>query len=189
MKRRNAIKNLGLSFGSIALSGSVISLSQSCQTSGDKWSPMFFNKNQVSEIEKIMELIIPETDTPGAISLKIIRFADSYLNVTLSNSNKKLFQDNLNFLFDKIKNESEGLNDKNKIYEAFLKEYLNKKDFKNENEKKLTDLLESIRLLSVRSYMINEYVMTKILRYQISPGKYQGCADLDEYGTQAGVTY
>ena len=31
--------------------------------------------------------------------------------------------------------------------------------------------------------------MTKILRYQISPGKYQGCADLDEYGTQAGVTY
>ena len=150
---------------------------------------MFFNKNQVSEIEKIMELIIPETDTPGAISLKIIRFADSYLNVTLSNSNKKLFQDNLNFLFDKIKNESEGLNDKNKIYEAFLKEYLNKKDFKNENEKKLTDLLESIRLLSVRSYMINEYVMTKILRYQISPGKYQGCADLDEYGTQAGVTY
>ena len=178
MKRRNAIKNLGLSFGSIALSGSVISLSQSCQTSGDKWSPMFFNKNQVSEIEKIMELIIPETDTPGAISLKII-----------SNSNKKLFQDNLNFLFDKIKNESEGLNDKNKIYEAFLKEYLNKKDFKNEKEKKLTDLLESIRLLSVRSYMINEYVMTKILRYQISPGKYQGCADLDEYGTQAGVTY
>ena len=102
MKRRNAIKNLGLSFGSIALSGSVISLSQSCQTSGDKWSPIFFNKNQVSEIEKIMELIIPETDTPGAISLKIIRFADSYLNVTLSNSNKKLFQDNLNFLF-KIK--------------------------------------------------------------------------------------
>ncbi len=189
MKRRNAIKNLGLSFGSIALSGSVISLSQSCQTSVDKWSPMFFNKNQVSEIEKIMELIIPETDTPGAISLKIIRFADSYLNVTLSNSNKKLFQDNLNFLFDKIKNESEGLNDKNKIYEAFLKEYLNKKDFKNEKEKKLTDLLESIRLLSVRSYMINEYVMTKILRYQISPGKYQGCADLDEYGTQASVTY
>ena len=96
MKRRNAIKNLGLSFGSIALSGSVISLSQSCQTTGDKWSPMFFDKNQVSEIEKIMELIIPETDTPGAISLKIIRFADSYLNVTLSNSNKKLFQDNLN---------------------------------------------------------------------------------------------
>ena len=57
-----------------------------------------------------MELIIPETDTPGAISLKIIRFADSYK--CYKNSNK--FSDNLNFLFDKIKNESEGLNDKNK---------------------------------------------------------------------------
>ena len=28
--------------------------------------------------------------------------------------------------------------------------------------------------------------MTKILRYQISPGKYKGCL-LDEYGIQAGV--
>ena len=53
MKRRNAIKNLGLSFGSIALSGSVISLSQSCQTTGDKWTPMFLTKIKYPRLKRL----------------------------------------------------------------------------------------------------------------------------------------
>ena len=53
----------------------------------------FFDmKSNIRDLNRILEIIIPETDTPGAIIFKyFIRFVDSYLHVTLSNSHKKAF--------------------------------------------------------------------------------------------------
>ena len=49
MNRRKALKNLGLSLGTITLSPAVLSLLQSCKNDLD-WNPVFFNSNQVSVI-------------------------------------------------------------------------------------------------------------------------------------------
>ena len=42
MNRRKALKNIGISFGSITFSTSILSILQSCQANELDWSPDFF---------------------------------------------------------------------------------------------------------------------------------------------------
>ena len=56
MNRRKAIKNLGLSLGTISLTPAVLSLLQSCQNDLD-WNPVFFDSNQIKFISEITNLI------------------------------------------------------------------------------------------------------------------------------------
>ena len=79
MDRRSAIKNITLSFGTITLSTGTISMIQSCQTNSTDWSPKFFSLAQINFLDRVLEIIIPETDSPGAKSLKLVRFVDAYL--------------------------------------------------------------------------------------------------------------
>ena len=78
MNRRKALKNIGISFGSITFSTSILSILQSCQANELDWSPDFFTTKQISFIDRMFEIIIPETDTPGAISLNLSKFVDAY---------------------------------------------------------------------------------------------------------------
>jgi len=70
MNRRKAIKRISVSFGSIAFSTGLISMVQSCQSDNMSNNFNFFNENQLSFLDRVLEIIIPETQTPGAISLK-----------------------------------------------------------------------------------------------------------------------
>ena len=80
MDRRSAIKNITLSFGTITLSTGTISIIQSCQTNVADWSPKFFSLSDLQFLEKVLEVIIPETDSPGAKSLNLVRFVDRYID-------------------------------------------------------------------------------------------------------------
>ena len=80
MDRRSAIKNITLSFGTITLSTGTISIIQSCQTNPADWNPKFFSLSDLQFLEKVLEIIIPETDSPGAKSLKLVRFVDRYID-------------------------------------------------------------------------------------------------------------
>ena len=88
MNRREALKNISISFGSITLSAGVLSMLQSCQSNNSDWSPEFFSNKQLSFVDRMFEIIIPETDTPGAISLNLSNFVDSYLNRNISSKNQ-----------------------------------------------------------------------------------------------------
>ena len=89
MDRRSAIKNITLSFGTITLSTGTISMIQSCQTDIIKWSPRFFSLYELSFLDKVLEIIIPETDSPGAKSLNLVRFVDSYIYKNIRTSEKE----------------------------------------------------------------------------------------------------
>ena len=78
MDRRAALKNIGVSFGSITLSTGVLSIIQSCQTNDLNWTPKFFTAKRIGFMDRMLEIIIPETDTPGAISLNLSKFIDAY---------------------------------------------------------------------------------------------------------------
>ena len=52
MKRIEALKNLGLSLGTITITPTVLGLLQSCQEDLG-WNPVFFNKKHIKIKEKI----------------------------------------------------------------------------------------------------------------------------------------
>ena len=58
MKRRDALKNIGLSAGLIIATPSIISLLNSCNTNPNNWRPIFLNKEQSKVLIDIVDIII-----------------------------------------------------------------------------------------------------------------------------------
>ena len=81
MDRRKAIKRISLSFGSMTVSTGLISIVQSCQSDDSLNNLKFFNTTQISFLDRVLEIILPETETPGAISLNLSKFIDKRLSI------------------------------------------------------------------------------------------------------------
>ena len=81
MNRRNALKNLGLSFGALAITPTMIGVLKSCATSPSDFSLKFFLKTQLNDIQILLDVILPSTDDgiPGATELGLLKFIDGYL--------------------------------------------------------------------------------------------------------------
>ena len=89
MDRRKAIKRIGASFGAITISSGVISLVQSCNSPRTNKELSFFSKNKINFLDRILEIIIPETESPGANSLNLSKFVDAYVAKNIRTEDQK----------------------------------------------------------------------------------------------------
>ena len=103
MKRRDALKNIGLSAGLIVATPSVISLLNSCNTDPNNWRPIFLNKEQAKVLMDIVDVIIPKTDTPSANEVNVVEFLDKYYKEILDDNRQKWLKNTYAKLVDKIK--------------------------------------------------------------------------------------
>ncbi len=181
MDRRNALKNIGKGLGTITITPSILNLFQSCQNS-TTLNTVFFNKEQFLVVSKLMEIIIPETETPGAISLKLPEFIDAYIYNVIDEDNissNKILKDGLNKFIDLVKSKTK----KEEINKISLKEWedqLKKILISEGNSDIITIAIKDIRKLTVGAYKINEFVGEKLMAYNPVPGQQKGCVDLNE---------
>jgi len=202
MNRRKAIKKIGLSFGSMTLTPSLVSLFQSCKSETD-WTPRFFSSDQLEIVSKFLEIIIPETkDIPGAAELKLIRYIDAF--ATLAKEKETRGIKNLDILVSNTL-DSGSKSSLNKLttedYENQLKKYLlagdnkidqwtdsyNKFWLEDRNGKEIPEealvyfSIRTIREWAVSAYRYNnEYIAKNVLDYRPIPGEHKGCVDLQE---------
>ena len=203
MNRRKALKNLGLSLGTITLSPALLSLLQSCKNDLD-WNPVFFNSNQVNIVSELSDLIIPSgDDIPGSKELNLIKFIDLYIHNISNKKEQDLLKKSMDaFLSDCLiksnKNNIDNLerNDldtsleyyfkiKNSSHSKWRQAYNKNKDQNIENK---TDLIEAfsfnflntIRQLTITAFKGNEYIGENVLAYVPIPGQQKGCVDLQE---------
>lgn len=194
MDRRRALKNLGTGIGAFTLSTSMINLLQSCQNQTNL-NLLTFSSKQFSFISKLMDLIIPSTDLPGATDLKLNIFIDSYISEVWYSQNKDIFIQGLDKCILEVKNHEE----KNLI--ALLDKYLKiDKKISDKYDDMISDYEDKVKLgqnpsfdqnvfqyvfikklrdLSVMSFKINEYIAENVLAYNPIPGNYKGCVDLE----------
>ena len=99
MDRRKALGNIGQGIGTIIVTPSIVSIFQRCQSS-KTFNPTFFIAEDFNLISRLMEIIIPKTDIPGAIELKLPEFVDNYIDAVWDKKSKeninkslKLFKD------------------------------------------------------------------------------------------------
>lgn len=80
MDRRTAISRIGIMFGG-ALSASTLSaLVSGCSTPDeDGFAPSFLSPAQLERVARMADIIIPDTDTPGARAAGVHRFIDTML--------------------------------------------------------------------------------------------------------------
>lgn len=79
LTRREAIRNAVLLVGGAISAAQLGSLESALAATGAESKPRFLSPGQLAMIERIADTIIPETDTPGAISAGVPRFIDVML--------------------------------------------------------------------------------------------------------------
>ena len=78
MKRRQALKHIGLSTGFVVATPTLISLLQSCTAEADAWQPRFLTVDQGKMVTALVDVFLPRTDLPSAGDLNIAQFIDGY---------------------------------------------------------------------------------------------------------------
>ncbi|MDB5260869.1 MAG: gluconate 2-dehydrogenase subunit 3 family protein [Adhaeribacter sp.] len=171
MKRRSAVKNLTL-----AVAGLVSLPAWASGWSSASLGPVAsLTVPEESLLAEIVETIIPETDTPGAKSLKVHQFVmrmitDCYGSAVQGNLEKGLLT------VDQVANG------------AF------NKAFSNLDTRQRTDVLTHlqkaedpatqqfislVKNLTIRGYLNSEYVQLNLLDYKMAPGFYHGCVAIE----------
>jgi len=165
MKRRTAVKSLGLALGTlVALPAWAVG-----------WTPdsmgmdNFVSAADEALLAEIVETLIPETSTPGAKSLKVHLFVQRMI--------KDCYDDQTNARFAQILTQTEALAQKN-FRKSFVNCAVSQRiqlllDLSSTPETK--DTAGLIKNLSIRGYTNSEYYLVNIAKYTIAPGFYHGC--------------
>jgi hypothetical protein len=206
MDRRKALKTIGYGSGAITLTPAVVGLFHSCQNNSSNFVPEYLNKKRFAIVSQLMELILPETEIPGAINLKLPEFLDGYIYTIYSEESQKKISKGLDSfidvaLFDTAKSKADKLTNEDLDFQlakylkadvkkknSWKKEYSDyQKALKNKsNSTKLPsealayDFANQLRSLSITAFRTNEYIGENVLAYAPIPGEQRGCVDLME---------
>ena len=205
MQRRTALKNIGLSFGALTLSSTVVSLFESCQTGAAAWSPEFFTVEQAGFVSKVIDVMLPTTITPGANDLNLAQFMDGYMQhvaspedrtfaqmalpivskLTLEAAGKTSVTDITNedvdvqlnrfLLADAATQEARG-----KALDVWAEATENGKTLVIPEEGVAQAMINSLRRLAVFSFKNSEVIGETVLAYAPVPGEQKGCVSIEE---------
>jgi hypothetical protein len=206
MDRRKALKNMGMALGYTVATPTLLSLVQSCKTEPTiTWAPEFFTMEQGSVLTKLVDIILPKTDTPSASEVQVDIFIDRFAKEVMEKEQQDLLQMSMSKFMDKAladsgKEKIEDLTseDLEPILAAALKvskeekvTYMDMINSYNEavaegREANLEDgisrftFADNLRGLTIWGYKTSEYVGEEVLAYLPVPGEYIGCADTQE---------
>ena len=207
MKRRQALKNIGLGAGIFIVGPSTLSLLQSCKGEPEyEWQPVFLSASHGFALKKILNVILPPTDTPGAEDLNIAQFIDSYMDQVVEPERREEFQRSADAFSRAFKNEydkeqEEGENDE---FENLIKKYLKASPAEKEKyAKRNTETqdaqeqesevkidadagayayLTGIRGMAIWAWKNSEEVGENVMWYDPIPGEYIPCGSVDDLG-------
>lgn len=208
MKRRSALKNMGMAFGYAAATPTLLSVLQSCKDKAPyaEWTPTFFDKDKGYALAQMVDVILPKTETPSATEVNVHLFIDQFAKEVLPPEQQGFTKMLMDKFLGKVVSESgkENLQDVDaEDFEPLLDKYLAKRtDAEMEaqeeaignyieaamkgEETQLDDdvacyaFADNIRNISIWAYKSSEFVGEEVLAYLPIPGEYVACGDVNE---------
>ena len=189
MDRRRVLKKIGYGSSAMVVTPQIINMLHSCKSNVNKYLPIFFANNQFQFVSKIMDLVIPKTDIPGAIELKLPEFLDNYIVVVMNQNDKETILRRTNNFIKLILNETKkngsmeiNSNDLNTQLKKYLlasdKQIESWEEANKSQELEVYNYLIQIRSLTLNAFRLNEYIGEKVLAYDPIPGERKVCLDL-----------
>ncbi len=90
MDRRSALKKTGLLAGAAVAMPSILSILHACKREPRlTWQPEFFTEDEAQTIASLVDMILPRTDTPGALDVKVDVFIDRIIAKTYDAEGQK----------------------------------------------------------------------------------------------------
>lgn len=190
MKRRDALKNLGLATGFFVATPTIVSLLQSCTSDVKTWIPKFLTNDLGIALTKIVDIILPKTENlPSATELNVPQFIDKYLNEVLEDEDQAKFRVAFENMVSMLRPNPEEPIDKvtDEAYKTLLdKHMLIKDEIDLEREDNLESLeltksefLNSLKWMTINAYLTTEQIGENVLVYDPVPSQYY-CGDLQE---------
>jgi hypothetical protein len=190
MNRRSALKKASVLAGSAVAIPSFFSLLQSCKSENRLgWQPLFFTENEAKTIAAILDMILPRTDTPGALDVKSDIFIDKVIAKTYDEeAQAKMRTEIAAFNSECEKNFGNAfveLNpaDREKVLQAAEK---NSGKFSPGvwgtavGKQEPIGFYRSIKSMAIWAYFTSEEIGKNLLAYDPIPGTYEPCMPLSK---------
>ena len=180
LTRRNAIRNAVLLLGGSISVAQISPLISNVAAMDANYRPKFLSKHHFQMTKNLVDLIIPESDTPGALTANVHQFIDLMLDGWAASDTQLRFLDN----FNNIDSRSMAMTgkifaDANKTRQIKLLEELDRESFSDNS----TDIFfREFKALVVFGYYSSEDGASVELRYDRIPGGYIGCIPFSEVG-------
>lgn len=205
MDRRSVLKSLGLAAGATVATPTIFSVLSSCTADRSAWKPTYFNDTQAITITKVVDVIFPVSDLPGAVEVNVPQLIDIMFRDVESEDRQAVFKKGMD-QFRKNFEEKSGksiadasVEDVEVLFEYYMKvkgkdedrvkqlRYANPKELGGQD---LEDFYVYNFLLGTRDYTIfgyysSEKVGKEVLNYDPIPGGFDPCVSLDSLGNKS----
>ncbi|MFD0799417.1 gluconate 2-dehydrogenase subunit 3 family protein [Maribacter chungangensis] len=194
MDRRSALKKTGLLAGAAVAMPSILSILQGCKSEPRlTWQPEFFTEVEAQTIASLVDVILPRTDTPGALDVKVDVFIDKIIAKTYDAEGQgNMRKDIATFNADCKENYGaifSDLDEKEKI--AVLKEAEKTSGTFNPGiwgktigVQEPIGFYRSLKATAIWAYTTSEEIGEKVLNYLPVPGNFEGCVPVSEVGNK-----
>ena len=189
MKRRDALKNLGLAAGFAITAPSIFSLLQSC-TSAPTGLPTYFSKDEKEVVVNLVDIILPKTEgVPSATEVNVPQFIDKYITEVLNAEDQEAIRISFTEIIATLKPtvETDIRDVTTAQYTALLDAHLlvkgdiDKDRLANPEALQPTknEFLNHLKYLTIMAYVGSEEIGENVLMYDPVPTAYY-CGDLQE---------
>lgn len=192
MNRRNALRRTALLAGSAVASPTLLSLLQSCKEQNRvDWEPQFLSQDQAVFVSSFVDTILPRTETPGALDVKVDMFMDLMYAKAYDEKSQEYVVAEIEKFNSQCKEEFgdvfADLSPEDKT--AMLKKVEAETAKFNPGvwgtavgEQKPVAFYRQLKSMTLWAYFSSEEVGKNILSYDPIPGEYLGCIPLSDVG-------
>lgn len=190
MKRRDALKNIGLAAGFAAITPSIFSMLQGCSSNTETWIPSYLTSEEKTVITNLVDIIIPKTATaPAASEVNVPQFIDKYILEVLDVKDQEITRTAFEKIIIILKPDTDSnLSDvTTEQYKSLLDEHMflsEEIDPEREANPEALDMtssefLNQLKWMTIYAYKNSEEVGENVLAYDPIPGAYY-CGELQE---------
>jgi len=177
MKRRKVLKYSGLLTAAGLSAGTISAIISGCGPSQPAPSDVTgWNVDQIEQLKAITNVIMPTTDTPGAIDANIADDFAMHVNSNFESDDKEAFMAGLTDLDNRSNSmfsqnfTSLEISDQESVLNAIA------------DEGGEPNFFEVVKGMTVYLFFTSEVGATQVLNHLPIPGEYQPCIDYAEVG-------
>ncbi len=194
MNRRKAIFNTGVLAGIGLSGGTLLTVFQSCKNESQlNWQPLFFSEAEGTFVARMLDLILPRTDTPGALDIKANIFIDRIIAESYDEESQQKIRSQMSD-FNTACKEKYGqvfsALDENKQIEVLqsAETTSGKLNYgiwgKTIGKESPVGFYRSFKAMAVWAYLTSEEIGKNVLSYDPIPQEYKGCIPVSDVGNK-----
>jgi gluconate 2-dehydrogenase gamma chain len=188
LTRREALRYVATLMGGVLSAPAVLGTLDGCSAKNNAWTPVFLTAQQGALVAEVAEIMIPRTDTPGAIDVGVPAFIDAMLQDSYAREDQERFTAGLAQLEQRAKEQGGAFLKLDRARRIALVRSVHDTAVVAEQQMNVqtNDLRRPFILmmkeLVLLGYFTSEVGATRVLQYVPIPGGYHGCIPVSQAG-------